>query len=41
LLKEAGLSYQKSRRSADEADKNRKEEFYNELEKSGGRWTPS
>ncbi|GCF15887.1 hypothetical protein Harman_38220 [Haloarcula mannanilytica] len=40
LLKEAGLSYQKPRRSAAESDENEKEEFYDELKKSGGRWTP-
>ena len=40
LLKEAGLSYQKPRRSAAEADENEQEEFRNELKKSGGRWTP-
>ena len=39
LLKEAGLSYQKSRRSAAEADESEKEEFYDELKKSDGRWT--
>ena len=40
LLKEAGLSYQKPRRSAAEADEDEQEEFYDELKKSGGRWTP-
>ncbi len=40
LLKEAGLSYQKPRRSAAEADENEQEEFRDELKKSGGRWTP-
>jgi len=40
LLKEAGLSYQKPRRSAAEADETEKEEFRDELKKSGGRWTP-
>ena len=40
LLKEAGLSYQKPRRSAAEADENKQEEFRDELKKSGGRWTP-
>jgi len=40
LLKEAGLSYQKPRRSAAEADESDKEAFHDELKKSGGRWTP-
>ncbi|WP_338035957.1 winged helix-turn-helix domain-containing protein [Halobacterium salinarum] len=40
LLKEAGLSYQKPRRSAAEADEDDQEEFHDELKKSGGRWTP-
>jgi transposase len=40
LLKEAGLSYQKPRRKAAEADETEQEEFYDELKKSGGRWTP-
>jgi len=40
LLKEAGLSYQKPRRSAAEADDDDQEEFREELKKSGGRWTP-
>ena len=40
LLKEAGLSYQKPRRSAAEADEDEQEAFYDELKKSGGRWTP-
>lgn len=40
LLKEAGLSYQKPRRSAAEADETEQEEFRDELKKSGGRWTP-
>ena len=40
LLKEAGLSYQKPRRSAAEADEDEQEEFRNELKKSGGRWMP-
>ena len=40
LLKEAGLSYQKPRRSAAEADENEQEEFHDQLKKSGGRWTP-
>jgi len=41
LLKEAGLSYRKPRRSAAEADEDEHEAFYDELEKSGGKWTPS
>ena len=40
LLKEAGLSYQKPRRTAAEADEDEQENFYDELKKSGGRWTP-
>ena len=40
LLKEAGLSYQKPRRSAAEADESEQEEFHDELKKSGGKWTP-
>jgi transposase len=40
LLKEAGLSYQKPRRSAAEADEDEQEEFHEEFKKSGGRWTP-
>ena len=40
LLKEAGLSYQKPRRSAAEANADEQEEFHDELKKSGGRWTP-
>jgi transposase len=40
LLKEAGLSYQKPRRKAAEAEETEQEEFYDELKKSGGRWTP-
>ncbi len=40
LLKEAGFSYQKPRRSAAESDKNEQEAFHEELKKSGGRWTP-
>ncbi|ADB63320.1 Transposase and inactivated derivatives-like protein (plasmid) [Haloterrigena turkmenica DSM 5511] len=40
LLKEAGLSYQKPRRSAAEADEDEQDEFHDELKKSGGRWTP-
>ena len=40
LLKEAGLSYQKPRRSAAEADEDEQETFHDELKKSSGRWTP-
>ena len=40
LLKEAGLSYQKPRRTAAEADEDDEEEVHDELKKSGGRWTP-
>jgi transposase len=40
LLKEAGLSYQKPRRSAAEADDTEKEAFHDEPKKSDGRWTP-
>jgi transposase len=40
LLKEAGLSYQKPRRSAAEADESEQEDFHDELKKSGGKWTP-
>ena len=40
LLKEAGLSYQKPRRSAAEADEDEQEAFHDTLKKSGGRWTP-
>jgi transposase len=40
LLKEAGLSYQKPRRTAAEADDDEREVFYEEFKKSGGRWTP-
>ena len=40
LLKEAGLTYQKPRRTAAEADESDRDEFQEELKKSGGRWTP-
>jgi transposase len=40
LLKEAGLSYQKPRRSAVEADEEEQESFHDELEQSGGEWLP-
>ncbi|SDY64482.1 IS630 family transposase [Halopenitus persicus] len=39
LLKEAGLTYQKPRRTAAEADEDEQEEFHNELTKSEQRWT--
>ena len=40
LLKEAGLSFQKSRRKAAESEAEEQETFREELKKSGGRWTP-
>jgi len=40
LLKEAGLSHQKPRRSAAKTDETEQEQFHNELKKSGGSWTP-
>jgi len=40
LLKEAGLSYRKPRRSAAGADEDEQKAFHDELKKSGGRWTP-
>ena len=40
LLKEAGLSYQKPRRSAAESDEDDQEAFHDEIKKSGERWTP-
>ncbi len=40
LLKEAGLRYQKPRRTAAEAEADEQETFHEELKKSGGRWTP-
>ena len=40
LLKEAGLSYQKTRRSAAESDNSDQAEFHDELKKSEQRWTP-
>jgi len=40
LLKEAGLTYQKPRRTAAEADEDDREEFHEEFKKSGGSWTP-
>ncbi len=40
LLKEAGLSYQKPRRTAAEADEDDQEAFHDEIKKSERRWTP-
>ncbi len=40
LLKEAGLSYQKPRRTAAESDADERETFREEPKKSGGKWTP-
>jgi transposase len=40
LLKEAGLSYQKPRRSAAETDGGEHEEFPDNRKNSGGRWMP-
>jgi transposase len=40
LLKEAGLSYQKPRRSAAEAEESDEEAFHDEIKKSERRWTP-
>ncbi len=40
LLKEAGLSYQKPRRTAAESEAEEQETFREEFKKSGGRWTP-
>ena len=40
LLKEAGLSYQKPRRAAAEADESDREQFHDDLKKSERRWTP-
>jgi len=40
LLREAGLRYQKPRRTAAESEESDEEECHDELEKSGGRWTP-
>ncbi|GAA0249672.1 hypothetical protein GCM10009000_077400 [Halobacterium noricense] len=39
LMKEAGLSFQKPRRTAAESDPEDRDEFHDELKKSGGRWT--
>jgi len=40
LLKEAGLSYQKPRRTAAESDESEQEGFHDEIKKSERRWTP-
>ncbi len=40
LLKEAGLSYQKPRRTVVESDAGEQETFRDELKQSGGKWTP-
>ncbi len=40
LLKEAGLGYQKPRRTAAESDPEKQDTFRDEFKKSGGRWTP-
>jgi len=40
LLNEAGLRYQKPRRTAAESDDNEQEEGQNDRKQSGGRWTP-
>jgi len=40
LLKEAGLTYQKPRRTAVEADEDEQEEFHEALKKGTGSWTP-
>jgi len=40
LLKEAGLSYQKPRRTAAESEESDQEEFHEEIKKSDGKWTP-
>ncbi|GAB7010242.1 hypothetical protein JCM31271_21850 [Halorubrum trueperi] len=40
LLKEAGLSYQRPRRTAAETDESDREEFHVEIKKSERRWTP-
>jgi transposase len=40
FMKEAGLSYQKPRRTAAEADPDDRDEFHDEMKKSDGRWTP-
>jgi transposase len=40
LMKEAGLSYQKPRRTAAEAEPEDRDEFHDDLKKSDERWTP-
>ena len=40
LLKEAGLSYQKPRRTAAESEESDQEKFHDEIKKSERRWTP-
>ncbi len=40
LMKEAGLSYQKPRRTAAEAEPDDRDEFHEELKKSDERWAP-
>jgi transposase len=40
LLKEAGLSYQKPRRTAADSDENDQEAFHDEIKKSDRRWMP-
>jgi len=40
LLTEAGLSFQKPRRSTAESDENEQDEFYDEIRESGGKWMP-
>jgi transposase len=40
LLKEAGLTYQNPRRTAAEAEPGEHEKLVEEVETSGGRWTP-
>jgi transposase len=40
LLREAGLSYQKPRRTAAESDPDERDQFHEEIKKSERRWTP-
>jgi len=40
LLKEAGLSFQKPRRTAAQSDADEQETLREDLKKSGGKWTP-
>lgn len=40
LMKEAGLSYQKPRRTAADAEPEDQDEFHDELKKTDERWTP-